>query len=244
MKQFVLLASQRTGSNVLNQNLNQFPGVLCHNEVFNPAFVGLATPYLNLFGGKEQAKETRDADPVAFRDALLKVSDAGCVGFHLFPGHQQAVIDDVLANPEIRKVCLRRSVFQSYISLRIAQQTNVWLVRHPPVEGKATGEKAPVKVEFDAQDFERYENELRKFWNQVFTVLERTGQECFSIWYSQVNDIDVLNRCAEFIGAPAPIKELQKTLKKQNPASLIDKVSNYADLETYAHARGLEKQLY
>ena len=240
-KQFVLLASQRTGSNVLNRNINQFPGVLCHNEVFNPAFVGLQKRYLDLFGGEKQAKLTRDANPLHFRDVLLQASDAEFVGFHLFPGHLQVVIDDVLANADIKKICLRRSVFQSYVSLRIAQQTNVWLVAH---EGAATHEKAPVMIKFDARDFEVYEQELRKFWRHIFAVLEKTGQECFSIWYQQVNDIEVLNRCAQFLGVPAQIKKLRKTLKKQNPASLAHKVSNYAVLEAYARSRGMEKQLF
>lgn len=244
MKQFVLLASQRTGSNVLNMNINQIPGVLCHNEVFNPSFVGLSNHYLELYGGEERAKEARDADPLGFRDALLRASDADFVGFHLFPGHMRVVMDDVLANPEIKKICLRRSLFQSYVSLRIAQQTNVWLVRHSRENSESRRSHAPVKIDFDAQDFERYEHELRGFWRHVFKILEDTGQECFSVWYSQVNDVDVLNHCAEFIGSPARLENLKKTLKKQNPSSLADKVTNYPVLEAYASSRGMSSQLF
>ena len=37
---FVLFAEMRTGSNYLEDNLNQMPGLACHGELFNPHFVG------------------------------------------------------------------------------------------------------------------------------------------------------------------------------------------------------------
>ena len=37
---FVVFAEMRTGSNFLEANLNAIPGVTCHGEAFNPAFIG------------------------------------------------------------------------------------------------------------------------------------------------------------------------------------------------------------
>lgn len=244
MKKFVLLASQRTGSNILNENINQLPGVLCHNEVFNPAFVGLSREYLALFGGEAQAKVIRDANPLRFRDALLQASKADFVGFHLFPGHLREVIEDVLVNPEIKKLCLRRSPFQSYVSLIIAQQTNVWRRNHLPGKVPDQHDYKPVKIVFNLQDYERYEHELRKYWHHIYSVMKNTDQTWLDIGYGEVNDVESINRCADYLGVEARIDTLKQTLKKINPESLADKVSNYDELEAYAKSHGLERYLF
>ena len=36
---FVVLAEMRTGSNLLESNLNAFDGIECHGELFNPGFI-------------------------------------------------------------------------------------------------------------------------------------------------------------------------------------------------------------
>ena len=37
---FIVLAAMRTGSNLLEFNLNALDGVACHGEAFNPHFIG------------------------------------------------------------------------------------------------------------------------------------------------------------------------------------------------------------
>ena len=37
---FVIFAEMRTGSNFLEENINQFPDLACHGELFNPHFIG------------------------------------------------------------------------------------------------------------------------------------------------------------------------------------------------------------
>ena len=40
---FVVLAEMRTGSNLLESNLNAIDGIECHGELFNPFFIGTAS---------------------------------------------------------------------------------------------------------------------------------------------------------------------------------------------------------
>ena len=58
---FVLLAEMRTGSNLLESCLNDFEGISCHGEVFNPHFIGYPNTE-TLFGFD---KAMRDANPVS-----------------------------------------------------------------------------------------------------------------------------------------------------------------------------------
>jgi len=147
----------------------------------------------------------------------------------------------VLHNEEIKKICLRRSIFQSYVSLRIALKTNVWLVKNTPHAKNVKPD--PVKIKFSVPDFERFEKELQQFWSHVIGELDKTQQDYCALWYRQISDMKIISRCAEFIGATSRIDRLQQKLKKQNVARLADKVMNYEDLEAYAKARGMEKHL-
>ena len=58
---FVMFGGMRTGSNLLEANLNALDGVTCHGEAFNPHFIGRLNQTA-LFGIDLAA---RDADPQA-----------------------------------------------------------------------------------------------------------------------------------------------------------------------------------
>lgn len=105
---FVVLASQRTGSNMLCGLLHGVRGVHMHNEIFNDKGV--------FSHGKALSTDVfeRDADPEAFLLKALAVVDTGAVGFKLFPEHirRSRVHDDllkrVLTDPRVKKIVLVR----------------------------------------------------------------------------------------------------------------------------------------
>ena len=76
---FIVLAGMRTGSNLLEANLNTLEGVSCHGEAFNPSFVG--GPKTDMLLGIDLV--AREKDPSALLDkikesdtCLLYTSDA------------------------------------------------------------------------------------------------------------------------------------------------------------------------
>jgi LPS sulfotransferase NodH len=105
---FVVLATQRTGSNMLCGLLHVVRGVHMHNELINEKGV------FTHCRGISTDRETRNAAPEAFLAAALAVADAGAVGFKLFPEHVRRsmvhaqLFGRVLADPAIKKVILRR----------------------------------------------------------------------------------------------------------------------------------------
>ena len=58
---FIVLAAMRTGSNLLEANLNALDGVTCHGEAFNPHFIGRVKSE-SILG---VSLEERDTDPTA-----------------------------------------------------------------------------------------------------------------------------------------------------------------------------------
>ena len=241
---FVVLASMRTGSNLLNAHLNQFDGVVCHGEAFNNVFVGLKADYYPKLGMTRDDLERRDADPFAFKAMLLEDPAARAVGFHMFPGHNQDILKDVIDDRSIRKIVLRRSLIQSFVSLCLARETGVWLVSVDRPEAVDRLENTRRKIRFVPSEFEVYRHQLNSFWHRVLSALKESGQEFHPIWYSGINDVEKVNAVVRFIGLSEQKAELQQKLVRQNPADIRDKVENWEELEEYAHSKGYESQLY
>lgn len=59
---FVIYGAMRTGSNYLVSLLNQFDGMVCHGEAFNPSFVGLREDYYKTFGMTREEPAKRDVE--------------------------------------------------------------------------------------------------------------------------------------------------------------------------------------
>jgi len=240
-QRFVILASMRTGSNALNANLNQIKGLVAHGEVFNGRFVGLHDSYFKELGYAREDIARRDADPRAFLTQLFKDRSAKAIGIHLFPADRRDILDLVLRDASIKKIGLRRSLFQSYASLQIAKQTDVWRIT---TAGPPNKPHNPKKFVFDRQDFEEYRKGLEDFWEQISRTLRETGQEMFPMWYSKINNVPKLNEIAEFIGIDSRLSSLTQVTVRQNPLDLSHKVENWDELLEYAKDRGLEGHLH
>jgi LPS sulfotransferase NodH len=237
---FLILASMRTGSNLLNANLNQYSGIVCHGEAFNPSFVGLNPNYYGRFGLNREDVAVRDQDPAGFLDRIMDL-DVLAVGLHMFPGHNTSILNHLLDDVQVRKICLRRSVIHSFISLQIAKKTDVWRVtKAGPRKALPLEEK---QVTFKAVEFENYRQKLDGFWEHVLKVLAKTGQTYFPIWYRGVNDVDNMNRIVEFLGLTERKTELRDQLDKQNPEPLQQIVVNWDEMVDYARKHKLDHQI-
>ena len=213
-----MFAEMRTGSNFLESNLNAMPGVSCHGEVFNPHFIG-KKDQLSLFG---YALADREADPMALIRAM-RAQIMGLAGFRYFHDHDPRVLQPVLDDPRCAKIILTRNPVESYVSWKIAQETGQW---------KLTNAKnlKTAQVRFDAREFEAHVASLQEFQVQLMHALQVSGQTAFYIDYEDINDLDVLNGLAAFLGAEG-LAGLDGSLKKQNPEEIAQKVLNPDEME-------------
>lgn len=80
---FVILAEMRTGSNYLEVNLKNSPGLNCYGEAFNPNIMGedRQTEMLGM------SLQEREADPLALISRMKEKSD-GLPGFRFFHDHE------------------------------------------------------------------------------------------------------------------------------------------------------------
>ena len=216
---FGLLAGMRTGSNFLEANLNALPGLTCHGELFNPHFIG-SKDRTELLGIDLTA---RDRDPMLLLDRVL-AAGPGLTGFRFFHDHDLRVLDRVLPDARVAKIILTRNPLDSYVSWKIAQATGQWKLTNPAAQRSA-------RATFDAAEFDTWVQQQQAFRQQVRHALQVTGQTAFHICYDEVSDVDVLNGLARFLGVEAALEAPDPTLKRQNPAPLRDKVTNFVEME-------------
>ncbi|WP_135502639.1 sulfotransferase family 2 domain-containing protein [Roseovarius aestuariivivens] len=215
---FVVFAEMRTGSNFLEANINAFDGFECYGEAFNPHFIGY--PNRTEIAGISQA--TRDAHPASLIAAIKEKTD-GLGGFRFFNDHDPRVLDLAMDDPRCAKIILTRNPVDSYVSWKIAQATGQWKLTN-------VKRRKDARARFDPVDFERHVSRLQSFQVELLNRLQKSGQTAFYIAYEDLQDLDVINGLARFLGSDERLERLDGTLKRQNPSPLSDKVENFDEM--------------
>jgi LPS sulfotransferase NodH len=168
---FVVFAEMRTGSNLLEANLNTLPGVHSHGEVFNRYIMG-KKDRTEMFG---ITIEDRDRDPRPLLHKLREETE-GLPGFRFFHDHDLRILDDVLPDATCAKIILTRNPLESYVSWKIAQATDQWKLTHPKRLKTA-------KVRFDVPEFLKHLQDIQAFQLLLLNALQTTGQTAFYLDY-------------------------------------------------------------
>ena len=217
---FAVLGVMRTGSNLLQRTLEQFPSINSHGELFNPAFIG--SPRNSPDFGLTLAE--RDADPQALIEAMIRKGRNNTLsGFRLFDGHDLHAKNLVLADRTAAKIVLRRNPLDSYVSLKIARETDQWMLNKQRARRTAM-------IRFDLAEYQDYLTRILAFYAGISRVLKTTGQTAFEIDYADVRDLAVVNGIATWLGLDEQLESIEDTIQRQNPAELEDKVENYAEM--------------
>jgi len=217
-KYFVIFAEMRTGSNFLEASLNEFADIQCYGELYNPHFVGHHNKDA-LFGIN---LAHREAAPLKLIDALAANTD-GIPGFRFFNDHDPRAMEHVLADKDCAKIVLTRNPLDSYVSWKIAAQTGQWKLSD-------VKQRKSAKADFDKPEFLDQLKEKRQFQLDILRGLQTSGQTAFYIAYEDINDVDVLNGLAHFLGTHEKTTGASKSIKRQNPSDLEDKVNNYSQM--------------
>ncbi|WP_316014404.1 nodulation protein NodH [Roseobacter sp. HKCCA0434] len=217
---FCVLGAMRTGSNLLQRTLDQFPDISCHGELFNPGFID-RRGVDEMFG---VTRVERDAEPERLIDAMIAQAGDGVLpGFRLFEDHDLRVRARVIGDPRAAKIVLRRNPLDSFVSLKIAQQTDQWMLTR--LRARKTA-----KIHFDLAEYREYVERLDRFHEKVCLDLRVGGQTAFTIAYDEVQNFDLINGLAAWLGVEGRLDEIAETLQRQNPGPLEEKVENYAQM--------------
>lgn len=216
---FVILAEMRTGSNFLESNINEVPGLHSYGEAFNPYLI--CKPGQTELLGVTQAE--RDADPLRLIKRMQENTE-GLYGFRLFHDHDTRVFDHVMNDRRCAKVILNRNLVDAWVSQRIAWSTNQWALEDVKDAKKW-------RVKFDAKDFKHLYYSVKERQAEIARRLQVTGQAGFYIDYEDIQDLKVINGLIRFLGVEFELEAFSGKFKKQNPETLADKVRNFSVLE-------------
>lgn len=141
---FVILTQPRSGSYLLVDLLNQFPGVLCHGEMFKPHRLKVAKDVSQQINW---TIEDRDGRPIYCMREILAIGDDTATGFKLFPDHNRRLWRNVMSSEDIHKIVLLRHPISRYLSRLRAETTGSWV---QPIKKSKAGRKrkaaaAPIK---------------------------------------------------------------------------------------------------
>ena len=216
---FVVFAEMRTGSNFLEANLNRFDGLTCHGEAFNPVFIGYPdnAQVLNV------TQRQREQNPQLLIDRIRQAD--GMNGFRFFHDHDPRVLDTLLNDPRCAKIILTRNPVDSYISWQIASKTGQWKLTNAT---HATSRQ----IDFKPREFENHMQDLQHFQVRLLNTLQRSGQTAFYVAYEDLQDVEVMNGLAKYLGVKSELKALDKSFKRQNPMPTEDKVSDFPAMES------------
>ena len=215
---FIVFAEMRTGSNFLEANMNAMDGVACHGEAFNPHFIA----YPNKTELLEYTQTMRDADPAGLI-AAIRGEPGVMAGFRFFHDHDPRVLDLALDDPRCAKIILTRNPLDSYVSWKIAQTTGQWKLTDVKRRKEA-------RARFDPNEFARHVEALQDFQVLLLNRLQSSGQTAFYIAYEDLQDVNVMNGLARWLGVPGRLEQLDKSLKRQNPGPITSKVSNVDEM--------------
>ena len=215
---FVIFAGMRTGSNFLEESLNEYAGIKCYGEAFNPHFTGKANS-TELLGIGLAERETNPLELIE----RMKSADENLPGFRFFHDHDHRVFDHCIQDKACAKIILSRNPVDSYVSREIARATGQWRLGDPTKAKSA-------KIEFDQVQFQAHLDDQLAFQSDIQSRLQTSGQTAFQVSYDDLADVEKLNGLAKFLGATERRDEVTKKTKKQNPSTLEDKVTNYAEM--------------
>jgi hypothetical protein len=234
---FVIIASARTGSTHLTTLLHKRSDIVCHGELFHPkmkSFLGRWRPTEVTPESKEQLAALRAHDPNAFLERIFANGfKGGPVGFKIFRGHNDDILDQLIADRDVRKIVLfRGNMLAVYSSSRIAHSVGGERVLR-------TARAVQPVVPFEARKFVKFCRRYSAFYRDVVGKLNASGQPYYFLHYEDINDSSLFAGLLNFIDANCVEVTLESVSIKQNSSEVLKRFSNPDEAENFLREHGL-----
>ncbi|TBN40488.1 hypothetical protein EYE42_08855 [Paracoccus subflavus] len=226
-RSFVIFAEMRTGSNLLEATLNGVTGVTCHGEAFNPYMMGW--PDKDELLGVTRAE--READPLPLL-ARLTGRPGHLPGFRYFHDHDPRVLEPIIRDRHCAKIILTRNPLDSYVSTRLARETNQWKLNE-------TETAIPARITYEGAEFRAMLDAANAFRRRVAKALQASGQAAFHLDYEDLRDAEAMTGLLHWLGRTDLDRvEPARDQVPQNPQELAQKVANFDAMQ--ADLRGMD----
>jgi len=216
---FFVLATYRSGSNLLIDYLRHIPDVECYGEVLLiNAPIGLSAHEYSPTRARHHLRYTLQSLAAPVRGCKLMLDQLE---------HCQLNVKDLRASFQdaVFLILYRESLLDQYVSLRLAETTGQWRTSHRASEDQLQIMVDPTHlVNFCRETRQRYEAIMRHSWLRDRSVLfsyEQLVADPRRLFVEQICPLLSL-----------PPHEPKTQLQKQNTVPLARRIENFDDLAT------------
>ena len=210
-KRFFVLTRSRTGSNLLVNFLNSHHAIYCENEIFQ--HLGDQSP-------ESRLRQVYTREPFYIRAKGFKI-----FYYHPLDNPDSSLWQHLIDDRDIAVIHLkRRNILRTVVSREIAGYQDVWHTHHPTSPLAAHDKQVTLSIEKTAHLLSR-----TRHWEELATrqfrhhkVLELHYEELVKHTDSQWRKV------TDFLGVD--YKHPQTALRRQNPESLRELITNYNEM--------------
>lgn len=221
MTRFVLACFSRTGASWLCQMLNSHPSILCHGELFNSSRFGwTGDDAANAALAGTWTATTRDANPAAFVEAVFADHRGHeSVGFKLLNWHQPGLLQDLVRQPRVHKIILRReNRVRAYVSRTRAELTG-WY---------ANGIYDHLQVRLEPEGLLTFADRYDRFYAEMRQATQ--GSPVMFVSYEHLGEPATQSALVAFLGVRSSDLPLSATIRRQSSGSLRRAIANFDEL--------------
>lgn len=231
MNKFIIIASQRTGSNMLISALNSLPQVCCHGELFRKRLLNKrgALSVLNDLDIRYQDNSYREKNFLSYlKSVQLLRTDCNYFGFKIMLNQSHVVIDYCIKSNDYKKILLfRDNVLAVYSSEKIALKTRQGNVKtNEPIIKE--------KVLFDADEFisfmSKYYSRYQRIRNQL---TKHSANNYLEISYTQLTQASGIKNAIDYLDDRLLTYPVQINTKKRNSNNIPARFINSNDVLKY-----------
>ena len=226
-RSFVIVSSARSGSTLLVQLLNNNKGIVCESELLNRELL----EYYQLKGADERTLTNYILSMLLPLKLWLPFK-----GFKLFNEQLeycnlplQQVLDSLHSPPVI--VLYRQNLLETYVSLQIAFQTNLWYSEDDVNDSS---------VKVDWNEFYFYAECEKRRWKRTMSTLK--GVNKIIISYDELTGSkreETIHKLFAFLNLMSDRSQpLVAKCIRQNPLQLKEKVVNYHEIMQHLQESG------
>ena len=213
---FVILSEPRSGSTMLHTYLNSHPQIKSYGEVLRE----------NVEANSITSEMFPYIESLAFKPHTPALKAVGLKLFYEYyedPRYSKS-FNHVVKRKDIKILYLiRRDILKVYVSLKIAQKTNVWS------SVKSASQEARPKITIDRNDYIQFREEHLRHRRLFITLLK--DHPLLEVAYEDLveNPQPILKSIQQFLDVKP--KTLFTLLKQQNPGSVASLITNYDEVK-------------
>jgi hypothetical protein len=233
-QRFVVLAMQRTGSNMVVSTLNTHPSIYCHGELLRvsaPRSGAAGLRVLERVDPRYREDGYRHAHAEQFLEEVFGLDyEVDFAGFKLLLTQNPGALDALIDDRRYTKVLLcRDNVLARYSSNKLAR-----------AKRESSDAGAPSKVAFDEDEFRKFRNGHERAYGHTRNRLKATGQEYLEVTYLDACTPEGLRAIVQSLGAD-PTVDLGVKTPKRNSSDIVSRFTNPLEVDAFLRDHQLDQ---